>query len=72
MFLRWRNGILDIGPVLHTFGWGIQLTWNRIEDLGETPAEGDVMFADYVCLDWWPGRWIPRYTRRSMKVGLHA
>lgn len=39
-----------------------------IEDLGETTREGDLIFADYVCLDWWPGRWLPRYTRHALKL----
>ena len=68
MLIRWRNGMLHVGylPFLH--GWGVELAWNRREDLNDAPEEGEAIFADYKCWAWWRGRWWPRYSSHAINL----
>ena len=66
MTLRWRNGVLHVGYLVFLDGWGVELTWNRREDLNDPPREGETIFADYKSLSWWRGRWWPRYRSHAM------
>ena len=66
MTLRWRNGLLHIGHLPFVGGWGLELAWNRREDLNDPPSDGETIFADYKCLAWWRGQWWPRYSSYAM------